>query len=223
MKKITGICLILVFFSSCVKSTIEKVKESPTQILENISTDPIFTDYISDIVLLIEKKPLQSYSLDENEFLSIYKNAILNSDKKSKKIIASIMGFEFEEVYWKLSEKMNHSLQKLSEKYDFSQLDEKKLINLIKTKISLQKKIKTYPQISMSIDEGPLCAEKYWNCMDQAAAAYVLEQIACVGSASIGWTGVGLLVFIGCEAGSKWHLNSMRKGCEIDFRICNAK
>lgn len=223
MKKITGLFLIIVFFSSCAKSTIEKLKEPQKQIVENFSTDPLFTDYISDLVLLIEKSPLQTYSLDEKEFLSNYKNAILNSDKKSKKIIASAMGFEFEEVYWKLSDKMNHTLQKLSAKYDFSQFDENQLRNLIKTKMLLQKKIKTYTQISMSIDEGPLCAEKYWNCMDQAAATYVLEQIACVGAASIGWTGIGFLVFVGCEAGSKWHLNSMRKGCDIDFRICNAK
>lgn len=223
MKKLTGFFLIIVLLSSCVKSTLEKQKESPIKIIETISADPLFTDYISDLILLLEKSPFQSYSLDEKEFLSNYNNAILNSDKKSKKLIASAMGFEFEEAYWSITEKMNYSLQKLSSKYDFSQFDENQLRNLIKTKILLQKKIKQYTQISMSIDEGPLCAEKYWNCMDQAAATYVLEQIACVGAGSIGWTGIGFVVFVGCEAGSKWHLNSMRKGCDIDFRICNAK
>lgn len=223
MKPFICVCLVILFLSSCVKSTIEKQKLPPNQIVEKISVDPLFTDYISDLVLLLEKSPLQSYSLNEKEFLSNYNNAILNSDKKSKKIIASAMGFEFDEVYWIQTTRMNHLLKSLIAKYDFSQLHENQLRNLIQTKILLQKKTNQYTRITMSIGAGPICAEKYWNCMDQAAATYTLEQIGCIGTASIGWTGIGFLAFVGCEAASKWHLNSMRKGCDIDFRACSTK
>ena len=55
MKPFAGVCLVILFFSSCVKSTIEKQKSPPNQIVEKISVDPLFTDYIPDLVFLLEK------------------------------------------------------------------------------------------------------------------------------------------------------------------------
>jgi hypothetical protein len=119
---------------------------------------------------------------------------------------------------------MNYALNTLSIKYDLKKINEIQWKNLITDKILVLKNTSKITRVIMSFDNSPLCVEKYWNCMDQAAATYVFEQVTCVTvGGSIGWTGIGFLAFVGCESASQWHLNSMRKGCDIDFRMCSKK
>lgn len=218
--------LVIIFFTiSCSKNVDNLQMESLTsdQLCKKIADDPFFSKYVAGIQSLMEKRVFQSEMLSENQFQEYYKNAIVNSDLDSKKIIANAMGYEFYEVFWNERDNMNYAIKTLSCKYDLQKLDRAQWKELIKNKIIELENFRKINNVAMSFEGGPKCAEKYWNCMEQAAATYAVEQVACFSFAGLGWTGIGVAAFIGCETASRWHLNTMKKGCEIDFRICNEK
>ena len=67
---------------------------------------------------------------------------------------------------------------------------------------------------------NPGCYETFKNCEDQATATYAMEQVGCVGFGALGWTVVGGVLFVACEAAANYHLYVNDRTCRTNFRYC---
>lgn len=199
------VLISLVAFFGCKK--ISPKSTSTGLNIEKIKTDVDFKLYVNEIDSI--KHHLSSRLLDsilsENDFIKYYIKAIKENDINAKRIISKQMGYnEFD--YWSSRSRRIEVLRKLNLKYDLSKVEKSDFIihNYKKT-------------LSYDTDE---CVEIYKICKDNVTATYAMDQITCVTAGALGFTGIGVIVFVGCEAAAVYRMYLGDRNCSINFKYC---
>lgn len=213
MKKITtynsSFYLVLFIFStiffSCNKSTSDT--SSMKLNIEKIKNDTDFKTYLIQLDSL--KNHLTSRKsntiLNEADFIKIYTKALKEKDIHSQEIISNLMGYEAN-TFWQARMNRIKILQKLNSRYDLSKIE------MTNFKKENQKRSFMY-----DLDE---CLEMYKICKENVTATYAMDQITCVTAGALGFTGIGVVVFVGCEAAAVYRLYQGDRNCNIIYKFC---
>lgn len=199
------LCTMIFVVNSCNKKNSE-----PSQIklnMENLKNDNDFKLYISQVDSLKRHFELRVSDtiLSEPVFVKYYIRAVKENDLNARLIISNQMGYTGND-FW--IERMNRLkvLNKLNIKYDLSKIEEKDF-QLVNRKTSLM----------FDLDE---CLEIYKICKDNVTATYAMDQITCVAAGALGFTGIGVVFFVGCEAAAIYRMYQGDRNCNINFKYC---
>jgi len=230
MKNIIGdgpgkiILLIVIFFNmSCKKELNISNNEKSIIQIKNLSKDPDFITYISEIKAvensLENANPINK--LDEKEFTLYFTKAVKYNDISAKRIISNSMGFHDDSSFWISRSKRIIALKNLNAKYNFSNLGEQDVLMSLQNINTQNEKIKSNGMnLKTFFFDGPDCLEIYKNCKDNVSANYAMDQIVCVSAGALGWTGIGILTFLACEAASNYRMYVGDKACLLSFKNC---
>jgi hypothetical protein len=237
MKKFTSIlaCFVVVFFFGCKKEATNQYLSDKNDILNQARYDSDVLEFLSGAEIVVTKSGSSERSfagsIDEKAFTDLYQKAVSDKNEESRKQVALYMGFSNSNEFWALMEKNRNARKKIQEKYDLSQLSKADWIRL---KYSFQISTKN-GSTDLSSARNPIlfddlkaissevCADQQSACKDEALATYAYEQVGCVGAGALGWTIIGGLVFLACEAASNYHLHTMKASCDANYRVCIAQ
>ena len=202
-KNIFLLSFFLIGICSCEKESTSVLKLNN----DYIKDDDIFTTYINETKDLNNHLSNRKNIIDvsENDFLTNYTLAIKNDNYEAKRYISNLMGYD-EMGFWDNRKKRLGALWNLNQKYYLS--------NLTIEKFYMTNKIRS--NMMELID----CGEMYKNCQDGVTANYAMDQITCVAAGALGWTGVGALLFVGCEAAANYKMYVGDRNCRINFKNC---
>lgn len=180
------ILLIIIFFNTACKKelNLNNTDKSIIQI-KNLSKDPDFISYISEIKALensLENANLNN-KLDEKEFTLYFTKAVKYNDINAKRIISNSMGFQDDSSFWISRSKRIIALNNLNSKYNFSNLNEQDVLISLQNIKTQDEKIKSIGiNLKTFFFDGPDCLEIYKNCKDNVSANYAMDQIVCVSA-----------------------------------------
>ncbi len=174
---------------------------------EFINEDNNFTTYLNETNDLSNHllNRVKISEISENEFLINFTLAVNNDNYKAKKFISNLMGYD-EMGFWDNRNKRLEALRKLNHKYYLSKLT----IDKFHTNNNFRS------NMIQRID----CSEIYKNCRDDVTANYAMDQITCIAAGALGWTGVGALLFVGCEAAANYKMYIGDRNCGTNYRNC---
>ena len=175
--------------------------------IEDLKYDNDFKIYISAVDSLKKHLELRVSDsvLSESVFIMYYIKAIKENDPKARLIISNQMGYNKDDFWNDRADRIN-ILNKLNAKYDLSKV-EKQYFQVLNRKKSLM----------FDADE---CLEIYKICKDNVTATYAMDQITCVTAGALGFTGIGVVVFVGCEAAAVYRMYQGDRNCNINFKYC---
>jgi YHS domain-containing protein len=217
--------IIIVFFSillfGCEK---ENAIQTTKPLLNNsdINKDSTFKLFLSDIqeISATVSNANSEKLLTQDEFELIYNKAINENDVNSKNEISKIMGFSDYSLFWKTRERILKNIMLLNNKYNLKNLSTTEMENLIKNGLANKNTFNMNSNGKTTFFMNPGCYEMFKNCEDQATAMYAIEQVGCVGLGVLGWTVVGGVLFIACEATSYYHLYVNDRTCRTNLKYC---
>ena len=217
--------IIIVFFSillfGCEKeNTIQTTK--PLLNNSDINKDSTFKLFLSDIqeISATVSNANSEKLLTQDEFELIYNKAINENDINSKNEISKIMGFSDYSLFWKTRERILNNIVLLNNKYNFKKLSTTEMESLISNGLANKNSSNIDSNGKTTFFMNPGCYEAFRNCEDQATATYAMEQVGCVGFGALGWTVVGGVLFVACEAAANYHLYVNDRTCRTNFRYC---
>ncbi len=185
--------------------------------------DKDFIELISESNSIIDSsfKYTSGNLLSETEFINHFKKAVNENDPNSRKIISRSLGFLNDTVFWNKRKYIREKISLLNYKYDLNNADQYLISNAIKNQLN----IKPVNQYNLSINkstalEGTNCLQQFNNCRDNVTAAFAFDQIQCVMAGSLGWTGLGLLLFVACEASAYYKSYVGDRTCLINYNLC---
>jgi hypothetical protein len=217
--------IIIVFFSvllfGCEK---ENAIQTTKPLLNNsdINKDSTFKLFLSDIqeISATVSNANSEKLLTQDEFELIYNKAINENDVNSKNEISKIMGFSDYSLFWKTRERILNNIVLLINKYNFKKLSTTDMESLISNGLANKNSSNINSNGKTTFFMNPGCYETFKNCEDQATATYAMEQVGCVGFGALGWTVVGGVLFVACEAAANYHLYVNDRTCRTNFRYC---
>ena len=217
--------IIIVFFSillsACEK---ENAIQTTKPLLNNsdINQDSTFKLFLSDIqeISATVSNANSEKLLTQDEFELIYNKAINENDINSKNEISKIMGFSDYSLFWKTRERILNNIVSLNKKYNFKKLSTTEMQSLISNGLANKNSSNINSNGKTTFFMNPGCYETFKNCEDQATATYAMEQVGCVGFGALGWTVVGGVLFVACEAAANYHLYVNDRTCRTNFRYC---
>ena len=217
--------IIIVFFSillsACEK---ENAIQTTKPLLNNsdINQDSTFKLFLSDIqeISATVSNANSEKLLTQDEFELIYNKAINENDINSKNEISKIMGFSDYSLFWKTRERILNNIVSLNKKYNFKKLSTTEMQSLISNGLANKNSSNINSNGKTTFFMNPGCYETFKNCEDQATATYAMEQVGCVGFGALGWTIVGGVLFVACEAAANYHLYVNDRTCRTNFRYC---
>ena len=217
--------IIIVFFSiflfGCEK---ENVIQTTKPLLNNadINQDSNFKLFLSDIqeISATVSNANSEKLLTQDEFELIYNKAINENDINSKNEISKSMGFSDYSLFWKTRERILNNIVSLNKKYNFKKLSTTEMQSLISNGLANKNSSNINSNGKTTFFMNPGCYETFKNCEDQATATYAMEQVGCVGFGALGWTIVGGVLFVACEAAANYHLYVNDRTCRTNFRYC---
>lgn len=217
--------IIVVFFSillfGCEK---ENAIQTTKPLLNNadINQDSTFKLFLSDIqeISATVSNANSEKLLTQEEFELIYNKAINENDVNSKNEISKIMGFSDYSLFWKTRDRILNNIVLLNKKYNFKKLSTTEMESLISNGLANKNSSNINSNGKTTFFMNPGCYETFKNCEDQATATYAMEQVGCVGFGALGWTVVGGVLFVACEAAANYHLYVNDRTCRTNFRYC---
>ena len=217
--------IIIVFFSvllfGCEK---ENAIQTTKPLLNNsdINKDSTFKLFLSDIqeISATVSNANSEKLLTQYEFELIYNKAINENDINSKNEISKVMGFSDYSLFWKTRERILNNIVSLNKKYNFKKLSTTEMQSLISNGLANKNSSNINSNGKTTFFMNPGCYETFKNCEDQATATYAMEQVGCVGFGALGWTIVGGVLFVACEAAANYHLYVNDRTCRTNFRYC---
>ena len=217
--------IIIVFFSillsACEK---ENAIQTTKPLLNNsdINQDSTFKLFLSDIqeISATVSNANSEKLLTQDEFELIYNKAINENDINSKNEISKIMGFSDYSLFWKTRERILNNIVSLNKKYNFKKLSTTEMQSLISNGLANKNSSNINSNGKTTFFMNPGCYETFKNCEDQATATYAMEQVGCIGFGALGWTVVGGVLFVACEAAANYHLYVNDRTCRTNFRYC---
>jgi hypothetical protein len=217
--------IIIVFFSvllfGCEK---ENANQTTKPLLNNsdINKDSTFKLFLSDIqeISATVSNANSEKLLTQDEFELIYNKAINENDINSKNEISKVMGFSDYSLFWKTRERILNNIVSLNKKYNFKKLSTTEMQSLISNGLANKNSSNINSNGKTTFFMNPGCYETFKNCEDQATATYAMEQVGCVGFGALGWTIVGGVLFVACEAAANYHLYVNDRTCRTNFRYC---
>ena len=217
--------IIIVFFSvllfGCEK---ENAIQTTKPLLNNsdINKDSTFKLFLSDIqeISATVSNANSEKLLTQDEFELIYNKAINENEINSKNEISKIMGFSDYSLFWKTRERILNNIVSLNKKYNFKKLSTTEMQSLISNGLANKNSSNINSNGKTTFFMNPGCYETFKNCEDQATATYAMEQVGCVGFGALGWTIVGGVLFVACEAAANYHLYVNDRTCRTNFRYC---
>ena len=130
------------------------------------------------------------------------------------------MGFSDYSLFWKTRERILNNIVSLNKKYNFKKLSTTEMQSLISNGLANKNSSNINSNGKTTFFMNPGCYETFKNCEDQATATYAMEQVGCVGFGALGWTIVGGVLFVACEAAANYHLYVNDRTCRTNFRYC---
>ena len=217
--------IIIVFFSvllfGCEK---ENAIQTTKPLLNNsdINKDSTFKLFLSDIqeISATVSNANSEKLLTQDEYELIYNKAINENDINSKNEISKVMGFSDYSLFWKTRERILNNIVSLNKKYNFKKLSTTEMQSLISNGLANKNSSNINSNGKTTFFMNPGCYETFKNCEDQATATYAMEQVGCVGFGALGWTIVGGVLFVACEAAANYHLYVNDRTCRTNFRYC---
>jgi YHS domain-containing protein len=217
--------IIIVFFSillfGCEK---ENAIQTTKPLLNNsdINKDSTFKLFLSDIqeISATVSNANSEKLLTQDEFELIYNKAVNENDINSKNEISKIMGFSDYSLFWKTRQRILNNIVLLNNKYNFKKLSTTEMESLISNGLANKNSSNINSNGKTTFFMNPGCYETFRNCEDQATATYAMEQVGCVGFGALGWTVVGGVLFVACEAAANYHLYVNDRTCRTNFRYC---
>ena len=217
--------IIIVFFSillfGCEK---ENAIQTTKPLLNNadINQDSTFKLFLSDIqeISATVSNANSEKLLTQDEFELIYNKAINENDINSKNEISKIMGFSDYSLFWKTRDRILNNIVLLNKKYNLKKLSTTEIESLISNGLANNNTFNISNDGVKTFNLNSGCYEMFKNCEDQATATYAMEQVGCVGFGALGWTVVGGVLFVACEAASNYHLYVNERTCRTNFRYC---
>jgi hypothetical protein len=211
-------CSILLF--GCEKeNTIQTT--NPLSNKSNILQDSTFNILLSDMqkINLTASNVNSDKLLSQNEFELIYNKAINENDVQSKNEISKVMGFSDYSLFWEAKNRISNNIVLLNKKYGLNKLSTTELKGVISDGLANKNSNKNKSKMTFMFDPNE-CIEKYADCLDEAIAEYAVEQVACVGAGALGWTIIGGVMFVACEAASNYHLYVNNRSCRTNLKYC---
>jgi len=211
-------CSILLF--GCEKeNTIQTT--NPLSNKSNILQDSTFNILLSDMqkINLTASNVNSDKLLSQNEFELIYNKAINENDVQSKNEISKVMGFSDYSLFWEAKNRISNNIVLLNKKYGLNKLSTTELRGVISDGLANKNSNKNKSKMTFMFDPNE-CIEKYADCLDEAIAEYAVEQVACVGAGALGWTIIGGVMFVACEAASNYHLYVNNRSCRTNLKYC---
>lgn len=205
-KKFSLLFLLTITFNyGCEKESNDLSKTKNND--EFIKQDNNFITYLNETKDLSNhlQGRIRSIDISESEFLTNFKLAVDNDNYKAKLFISNLMGYE-ELGFWDNRKKRLEALNELNQNYYLSKLTIDKFYITNKFRSNMMEFID--------------CSETYKNCRDDVTANYAMDQITCVAAGALGWTGVGALLFVGCEAAANYKMYIGDRNCATNFRNC---
>ena len=217
--------IIIVFFSVLLFGCEKENAIQTTKSLSNnsdINKDSTFKLFLSDIqeISATVSNANSEKLLTQDEFELIYNKAINENDINSKNEISKIMGFSDYSLFWKTRERILNNIVSLNKKYNFKKLSTTEMQSLISNGLANKNSSNINSNGKTTFFMNPGCYETFKNCEDQATATYAMEQVGCVGFGALGWTIVGGVLFVACEAAANYHLYVNDRTCRTNFRYC---
>jgi YHS domain-containing protein len=217
--------IIIVFFSillfGCEK---ENAIQTTKPLLNNsdINKDSTFKLFLSDIqeISATVSNANSEKLFTQDEFELIYNKAVNENDVNSKNEISKIMGFSDYSLFWKTRDRILNNIVLLNKKYNFKKLSTTEMESLISNGLANKNSSNINSNGKTTFFMNPGCYETFKNCEDQATATYAMEQVGCVGFGALGWTVVGGVLFVACEAAANYHLYVNDRTCRTNFRYC---
>ena len=217
--------IIIVFFSillfACEK---ENAIQTTKPLLNNadINQDSTFKLFLSDIqeISATVSNANSEKLLTQDEFEIIYNKAINENDINSKNEISKIMGFSDYSLFWKTRDRILNNIVLLNKKYNLKKLSTTEMESLISNGLANKNSSNINSNGKTTFFMNPGCYETFKNCENQATATYAMEQVGCVGFGALGWTVVGGVLFVACEAAANYHLYVNDRTCRTNFRYC---
>ena len=220
-----SIAFIAIVIIACNKSSMYQSQTQPSTNTIALSEDSVFISLVFDIKDYNNVLSNNSGEtiMDQKDFEFNFNNAVKNNDPGSKKLIANTMGYSNEEDFWNLRNKMVNKIYLLSKRYDFKNISMNELNNIAISQINKSKMLFLNNKKSNALGGSTdlqSCIEYFKNCSDQANATYAAEQVVCVSAAELGWTPIGAVMFIACEAASNYHLYINERTCRTNLKYC---
>ena len=217
--------IIIAFFSILLFGCEQENAIQTTKPLLNnsdIIKDSTFKLFLSDIQEISATVSNANFEklLTQDEFELIYNKAINENDINSKNEISKIMGFSDYSLFWKTRERILNNIVSLNKKYNFKKLSTTEMQSLISNGLANKNSSNINSNGKTTFFMNPGCYETFKNCEDQATATYAMEQVGCVGFGALGWTVVGGVLFVACEAAANYHLYVNDRTCRTNFRYC---
>jgi hypothetical protein len=185
--------------------------------------DKDFIELISESKLIIDSsfKYASGNLLSETEFINHFKKAVNENDLNSRKIISSSLGFVNDSVFWNKRKFIREKINLLSNKYDLTNLNQYMISDAVKQQL-ISKKINLNNSLINKSNalEGVNCLQQFTNCRENVTATYAFDQFQCVLTGSLGWTGIGLLLFTACEATAYYKSYVGDRTCLINYNLC---
>jgi len=216
--------IIIVFFSillfGCEK---ENAIQTTKPLLNNsdINKDSTFKLFLSDIqeISATVSNANSEKLLTQDEFELIYNKAVNENDVNSKNEISKIMGFSDYSLFWKTRDRILNNIVLLNKKYNFKKLSTTEMESLISNGLANKNSSNINSNGKTTFFMNPGCYETFKNCEDQATATYAMEQVGCVGFGALGWTVVGGVLFVACEAAANYIYTLMIELVELILDI----
>jgi len=218
----------IIFFlvlSSCKKQATNQKDLTSEQIMLELSKDSNFKDYVKTLSEITNTNLANSNNPNflMPEFESEFKKAAFENNQESRAAISTFIGFNDTERFWTLRNQLNNSFSKLLKSYNLKKINIEQWKRIISDQrlqnfqSTIQDNIIKVKVASLNPDD---CYEQYTDCLDDALAVYATEQVVCVGAGALGWTGVGIALFVSCESASYYHLTTSKKKCTSTFKTC---
>ena len=206
-------------FLGCTKEKSNKTKLE----IGSLNQDKDFLELITESNSIIDTsfKYASENLISETEFINHFKKAVNENDSNSRKIISKSLGFLNDSVFWNKRKNIREKMNLLNYKYDLINVDHYLIINAIKNQVNI-KSVNPYnsPINKSTALDGTNCLQQFKNCRDNVTAAFAFDQVQCVMAGSLGWTGLGLLLFVACEASAYYKSYVGDRTCLINYNLC---
>lgn len=206
-------------FLGCTKENSNKTKLE----IGSLNQDKDFLELITESNSIIDTsfKYASENLISETEFINHFKKAVNENDSNSRKIISKSLGFLNDSVFWNKRKNIREKMNLLNYKYDLINVDHYLIINAIKNQVNI-KSVNPYnsPINKSTALDGTNCLQQLKNCRDNVTAAFAFDQVQCVMAGSLGWTGLGLLLFVACEASAYYKSYVGDRTCLINYNLC---
>ena len=206
-------------FLGCTKENSNKTKLE----IGSLNQDKDFLELITESNSIIDTsfKYASENLISETEFINHFKKAVNENDSNSRKIISKSLGFLNDSIFWNKRKNIREKINLLNYKYDLINVDHYLIINAIKNQVNI-KSVNPYnsPINKSTALDGTNCLQQFKNCRDNVTAAFAFDQVQCVMAGSLGWTGLGLLLFVACEASAYYKSYVGDRTCLINYNLC---